>query len=141
MINGYWGAWKFLGSDTARTIAEDCLKGVDYAWVTDYTHPDTGQHVDQGIRYVVPLRVNGEHVPADHFDNNPGQGARFASSPLGSVNIFLVSGMEWLAIDGSTQAVRDRARQISDLLFPGDNNDIRWDKWFSVMPSRYRRSH
>ncbi len=139
IMYGYLGAYKYFGSETALTIAEDVITSIDYAWISNYTHPVTGQHYDNAVRYWVPAYRAGQLVPANLFDNDPTRGALIPSGGgLRSVNMMLVGGVYLVAHYTQNPTVRNRALWQGQTLLPipvGD--DDRWDKWYSVFPPDY----
>ncbi|MEO0480390.1 MAG: VCBS repeat-containing protein [Planctomycetota bacterium] len=129
---GFLAAHHFFGSQKALAIAEDVTKVIDYAWVRDYTEPDTGTFIPHAVRYWCPLRQNGEWLPASVFDYT--QGAYIPSHPLGSVNQMLVAGLFHLERFSKDADVLALARFQRRHLLPAMTDTNRWNKWFVAVP-------
>ena len=134
---GYLAAHRFFGDELSLHIAEDCVRSIDYSWISNYTNPRTGQHFDDAIRYATPLRDNGVDVPATYRDSDPNYGAIIPSEPLGSVNEFLVGGLALMAEHTTDQYILDRAARQLQKLYPAPTDYLRWRKWFLVVPQIY----
>lgn len=132
-LMGFLGAHQFFGDDKALELCELALDAVEYAWVSDYTHPRTSTYIEHGIRYGTPMRRNGTFVAADFADNDANYGALVLGG-LGGVNMFLVAGVNSLAKYSRDDSVKDRALMRGRLMLA---NSYPWDRWACVAPHLY----
>ncbi|MBK8976975.1 MAG: hypothetical protein IPM29_13745 [Planctomycetes bacterium] len=132
---GYLDAWKFFGCEEARQIAQDVVRTIDYAWVSDYTHPVTHQYYADAIRYWCPLQQAGQPRPPDFLDQTVG--AYIPSTPLGSVNLFFITPLELMTRMTDDPYTHERAVWQLTKIMPGNDDDRNWDKWSIVAPRFY----
>lgn len=139
-LYGYLAAYRFFQDPLLLEIAEDVVRAVDYAWVKGFQDSRFG-YVANGLRYYVPVEVNGSPVQPESFDTNSSIGPRWGDSPLGGAHTFLIVGLHALAEVTSRTAIRDKALEYGRALFPGNwDNSMRWSKWHFCMPPRYAPS-
>jgi hypothetical protein len=136
LLYGLLAAWKHFGDPLALQLASAVPQVVQHAWVRNVPTTQFG-FVAEGLRYYVPLRVDGANVAADHFDAQYG-GVRFGDGPLRGAHSFLLGGLLMLAETAPAAADRDLARQYGELLLqaPLDDADL-WDKWFFCVPATW----
>ncbi|MEO0480105.1 MAG: hypothetical protein AAF196_11540 [Planctomycetota bacterium] len=134
---GMLGAYRHFDCEQALPIAEDVVRAIDHSWLSDYTHPHTGVHYEQAIRYWTPLRDGANWIEPDSLDQTIG--AYIPSQPLGSTNSMLVSAVDLVSRFTNNLFIRERADfQLSHLYpHPGPNNSRRWNKWYTVVPRYY----
>jgi len=132
LLYGLLGAWKHFGDPLALQLASAIPQVVEHAWVRNVPSTQFG-FVTEGLRYYVPLTVDGANVAPDRFDAQ--YGIRFGDDPLRGAHSFLLGGLLMLAETATAQADRDRARQYGELLLQAPlSDDDRWDKWRFVVP-------
>ena len=139
VLYGYLAAYRFFRDPTCLRIAEDVITTVDYSWVRNYRDRKLGL-ITKGLRYYVPVELNGTAIPANYFDFASGVGVRWGDSPLGGAHIFLVGGLHLLAdVTGSDQ-VRGKALYFATSLRGNLNSPSNsWSKWWAAVPPRYAR--
>jgi hypothetical protein len=129
VVYGMLAAHRFFESDLALTFAEETVTTLEYAWVKNYNDPQFG-FVANGFRYMVPVEVNGQPVPADHFDKVAGVGVKWGDSPLGGAHTFHISAMHLLYERARSDALAVRALAIGRTITGGRFDDnARWNKW------------
>jgi len=137
LLYGYLGAAFFFESELCMQICEDVPRCIDYSWVRNFTNDPRFGTVADGLRYYVPVEVDGSPVPPNHFDQVSGVGVKWGDSPLGGAHTFLTGGLLLLARDTRDPTVRAMALEYGEKLFGGftayyDNK--RWNKWHLVVP-------
>ncbi|MEY3163152.1 MAG: hypothetical protein RIT25_3147 [Planctomycetota bacterium] len=137
ILYGFLAAYRFFQDPVLLEIAEDVVRAVDYGWVKGFQDPRFG-YVANGLRYYVPVEVNGTPTSPEAFDTNRSIGPRWGDSPLGGAHTFLIVGLHALAELTSRTNIRDKALEYGSALFPGNwDNNMRWSKWHYCMPLRY----
>lgn len=137
VLFGYLGAYVTFEAPILLEIAEAVVDCVEYAWITNYQDPTLG-FVANGLRYYVPISHNGTPIPANHWDNLAGTGARLGSNPLGGVHTFLITGLHALAVLTEDPTVRTKAELYGGMLLGGIGDEARWDKWKYCLPLPYQ---
>ena len=137
VLFGYLGAYVTFEAPILLEIAEAVVDCVEYAWITNYQDPTLG-YVANGLRYYVPISHNGTPIPANHWDNLAGTGARLGSNPLGGVHTFLITGLHALAVLTEDPAVKSKAELYGSMLLGGLGDEARWDKWKYCLPLPYQ---
>jgi hypothetical protein len=140
VLLGYLAAYEFFEEPLCLRICEDVVTAVEYAWVTDYTDPVTREFIPNGIRYYCPVAYEGNPVPPNIWDQDPAIRVRWADSPLGGANIFLISGLYRVALETTNNTVREKALHYGNLLLGGMDNGARWSRWRCTTPQFWIQS-
>jgi hypothetical protein len=128
VIYGFLAAHEFFEDATSLAIAEAVATTVEYSWVTNYQDPVYG-FVANGLRYYTPIWFNNAWIPANYWDNTPGIGVRWGSSPLGGAHVFLTGALHRLAQTTANAAVRQKALYYGNIILGPLDDQKRWYRW------------
>ncbi len=132
VVYGFLSAAVFFDDEVAMKIAEDVVTTVEYSWVTNHQDPRYGL-VANGLRYYVPITVDGQPVPPSRFDSDPSVGVRWGDSPLGGAHSFLTAALLLLADKSDDPVVQTKAERYGRLLLGPLDDNARWFKWNSTI--------
>ena len=138
-VYGYVGAFLTMGDPLFLELAECAPHAVAYGWVTNVVDPVHG-FVANGLRYHVPVEYQGQPIPPDFFDADPGIGVRWGTSPLGGAHQFLTGSLHLLAEVTMDEDAAAMAEHFARLIRgPWNQGQHAWDKWEYCTPAQYAR--
>jgi hypothetical protein len=133
VLYGFLGAYVHFRDPAFLVACNDVPQAVEHAWVRNFNDPNFG-FVENGIRYYCPIESEGNPIPPSYWDNTPGVGVRWGTSPLGGASVMLIGGLYRLAQLAETPEDRifalQKARDLSDRV----EDPWRWEKWRFVLP-------
>ncbi len=137
VLYGYLAAWKFFGDPVFLDTCERVAACVGYAWVHGYQHPVLG-YVPNALRYACPVEYQGTPVEPGVFDATVG--VLVGDGPLLGANSMPAGGLLLLAQVAREVGIRQSCEQYGSLLAGAVSEDqLRWDKWYSVLPPQWTR--
>ena len=135
VLYGYLGAYLAFDENQLLVVAEDVATTVEYAWVSNISHPTMGW-IENGLRYRVPVSHGGMPIPVNYWDYLS-SGAILGEAPLGGAHELLVGGLHLLADITQDPEVRAKSRNYGGMMIDAALPSSRWNKWFYCTPAAY----